>query len=117
MPTARVLVIDGDCAIREVLVDVLTDEGYQVVAVPDGVTALALVAPAPKVILLDAPTPWNDGSAFVRAYRNRPGGHAPIILMSTGTAAGASAAAGADGVLEKPFDLAMLFDLVARHAA
>ena len=83
--------------------------------------ALALVAQpepaAPTVILLDAWRADHGGSAFVRAYRRLPAGNAPIIVMTTGTRAEVSAAAEADGVLEKPFGLGVLFDLVAHHAA
>ena len=122
MPTARVLVVDPDRAIRDLLALALTGEGYDVAAAPDGAAALALVAQpepaAPTVILLDAWLADRGGSAFVRAYRRLPGRHAPIIMMSTGTAAEASGAvADADGVLEKPFGLGVLFDLVAHHAA
>jgi CheY-like chemotaxis protein len=121
MPTARVLVVDPDRAIRDLLALALTGEGYDVAAAPDGAAALALVAQpepaAPTVILLDAWRADHGGSAFVRAYRRLPAGNAPIIVMTTGTRAEVSAAAEADGVLEKPFGLGVLFDLVAHHAA
>ena len=112
-----VLVVDDDDDVRESLRTVLEDEGYRVVALPDGKAALDhLVAGGrPFVILLDLMMPVMDGATF----RDRQAADAalraiPVILI---TAAGARAAAAvaADGVLQKPVKLETMLELVARY--
>ncbi len=58
-----VLIVDDEARIREVLVELLTDEGYDAVAVPNGQAALDYVHthPAPCCIILDLYMPIMDG--------------------------------------------------------
>ena len=114
---AYVLVVDDDDDVRESLCTVLEDEGYRVVAVPDGKAALDHLGEGgrPFVILLDLMMPVMDGAAF----RDRQTADAalrdiPVILI---TAAGprAAAAVSADGVLQKPVKLETMLELVARY--
>ena len=70
---------------------------------------------APEVIILDLWMPVMDGPAFLRAYRARPGPHAPVIALTAAQYdAAQSAAVEADGFLTKPFSLDELIDLVGR---
>lgn len=116
-PTARVLVVDDDADIREAVELALSDEGYEVVAAPDGATALDLAAESPPaLILLDLRMPVMDGSEFVRAYRRQPGPHASIVVLTAAyDAAGGAAEIQADGYLEKPFGLDELLETVGRY--
>jgi CheY-like chemotaxis protein len=117
--TRRVLVVDDDPGIRDVVLAALVDEGYDVLAAPDGRVALRFAADhPPDVILLDYTMPVCDGPCFAAAYRSEPGPHAPIVLVTASRELDDRAReVRADGALGKPFDLDALLDLVARHAA
>jgi CheY-like chemotaxis protein len=117
----RVLVVDDDTAIRELLRMALEDEGYEVATAPNGAAALArAVGFAPNVVLLDMHMPVMDGRSFAAAYRRFPApwALAPIIVI---TAAGDAAACAdqlrAAGFLAKPFDLDQLGAILARVCA
>ena len=110
----RVLVIDDDPSIRQVVGNALSDEGYDVDEAADGRAALAAIDRAhPDVILLDMKMPGMDGWEFVRRYRARYGHRAPVVVL---TAARDAARRGADvdaeGYLAKPFDLDVLVERV-----
>jgi CheY-like chemotaxis protein len=108
--------VDDDDSIRQVVSLALADEGYQVDAAGDGEAALQLVRrQRPDLILLDMRMPVMDGNQFARAYRGLPGPHAPIIaFVAAFDAAEHGEAIGAAAVLEKPFDLDDLLDMVGQ---
>jgi len=110
MPT--ILVVEDEPTILDVLVDVLRDEGYAVLATPDGAAALELLAGVqPDLVLMDVMLPRLDGRAVVRRMRERAGlAGVPVILMSA--AAPVDPAALGVGFLPKPFDLDRLLDAV-----
>jgi two-component system, chemotaxis family, chemotaxis protein CheY len=103
----QVLVVDDDEAIREWVAIILADEGYTVETAGDGDEALDRVeAKSPALILLDIRMPRMNGLEFAAAYRELPGPHAPIVVMTAGRDAQQRAReVGADGYLAKPFDL------------
>jgi two-component system response regulator MprA len=114
----RVLVVDDDAAIRQVIVFALGDEGFEVDQAKDGLTALeAIDRRHPDIILLDMRMPGMDGWEFVKRYRERPHAQAPIIVL---TAAQDVAQRGADvnasGYVSKPFDLDTLLEKVSALA-
>ena len=115
--TGPVLVVEDDLALRELVILVLTDAGYDVVGASDGRVALACVArQMPKLILLDMKMPGMNGWEFARAFDARYGRQSPIVVVTA--AADAEARARdivADGHLNKPFDLNDLLTLVAKH--
>jgi CheY-like chemotaxis protein len=115
----QILVVDDDEGIREFVELALSDEGYQVATASHGAAALEfLVDQLPAVILLDMRMPIMDGWAFARAYRQRPGPHAPIIVVTAAReAADRAKEIGAEGVLSKPFFLAELLAAVEPYAA
>jgi CheY-like chemotaxis protein len=102
----RVLVIDDDLATCEVLRDALGDE-YAVATVPHGAAALELTKHHhPAVILLDLRMPIMDGWSFVEQFRRHPDGATRIVLFSgVPDLASEAKRVGADGYVEKPFDL------------
>ena len=121
MTKRPVLVVEDDDTLRTLILDVLIAEGYDVLAARNGVAGLDLVRQTqPAVILLDAHMPVMDGGAFLSAYRQTPGPHAPVVVISGARGAEATSlgASGApvDGILEKPFDLEELLALVEHHA-
>ena len=114
----QVLVVDDDEGVRELMVMALSSAGYEVVSAPDGAAALQLLATAlPAVILLDLLMPTMDGWEFARLYEQRPGPHAPIIVLTAARDAQARAAEiKADAWLAKPFHLDALFACVEQYA-
>jgi two-component system nitrogen regulation response regulator NtrX len=115
----RVLVVDDEEPIRNVVSDVLTDEGYDVSVAVDGSDALrSCRRNDPDLILLDLNMPGVDGRTFLAAYRREPGEHAPVVIFSAVQSARRVAdEIHADGFLSKPFVIADLADIVRRHLA
>jgi DNA-binding response OmpR family regulator len=105
MPTARVLVVDDEPMVREVLVRYLAREGFDVEEAADGPSALdrAVDAP-PDLVLLDLMLPGLDGYEVFRQLRERS--TAPVIML---TARGEETdrivglELGADDYVTKPF--------------
>ena len=81
-PTATVLVVDDEPAIREVIATLLEDEGYLVRHAKDGLEALdAINGNRIDLIVSDVAMPRLDGASLVRKLRRR--GHlTPVVLMS-----------------------------------
>jgi CheY-like chemotaxis protein len=70
-----VLVVEDDEALREAMVDALSDEGYSVVTATNGKEALELLgetAPLPGLVLLDLMMPVMNGWSFLGAVRQDP---------------------------------------------
>ena len=113
-----VLVVDDERTIRELVVEVLRDEGYAAVGAADGRDALAaLERDAPDLVLMDVMMPELDGASAYLAMRNGPAGLAvPVILMSAAFDPD-RLPEGVAGFLPKPFDLDRLLGLVARVLA
>ena len=71
MPEAvRVLVVDDDADVRELLRDYLSDQGYEVLEAAGAAAARALLAEhTPQVALLDVGLPGEDGLSLARHIR------------------------------------------------
>ena len=113
----RVLVIDDDDDIADVLREALSDDGYAVATVRHGAAALDILHHRPAdVILLDLRMPIMDGWSFVRSYRDAAAdGAAPIILLSgVSNLADVARAVRADAYIAKPFELAAVRQTIER---
>ncbi|MBY8874870.1 response regulator transcription factor [Micromonospora sp. PLK6-60] len=102
----RVLVVDDDRTVSDVVCRYLEHAGYRVEHVGDGVAALAAVEAAPpQLVVLDVMLPLLDGLEVCRRLRQRPDA-VPIVML---TARGDEAdrilglQLGADDYLSKPF--------------
>lgn len=117
MAGERVLVVDDEPDIQDLVALVLQSEGYEVMTAGNGAVALQRVDREPfDVVLLDMRMPVMDGWAFAQAYRQRPGPHAPIVVLTAAKDAAARAAQiRADDYLGKPFEIDDLLSIVARH--
>ncbi|HZS90192.1 MAG TPA: response regulator transcription factor [Chloroflexota bacterium] len=114
----RILVVDDDPHIRQMLAYALADEGYQVDEAADGRAALEMVSRRrPDVILLDMKMPGMDGWEFARLYRERHGHQIPIVVLTAAPDVARRAAdIDAEGYVSKPFDLQVLLDRVSAIA-
>jgi two-component system, chemotaxis family, chemotaxis protein CheY len=111
-----VVIADDDDVLREVVQEVVEEEGYRVVPAHDGEELLRLVPalPHPCLVLLDLKMPKVDGLAFLDRIQGEPEwADVPIILFTA--AADVSGHPRAVGVLNKPFDLDALLRLLAGH--
>ena len=107
--TPTVLVVEDEPAIREVVADLLQDEGYAVRQAADGLQAIdELEVEDVDVVLSDVRMPRLDGPSLARRLRRR--GHAvPVVLMSA-----VNVEVDLPGVrfLPKPFDRDHLFNVI-----
>lgn len=117
MSGSSVLVVEDDRAVRESLERALRLEGYQVVAVADGLSGVeAVVRDKPDAVVLDVMLPFLDGLSVCRQLRQR-GDRTPILMLTARAEVGDRVAgldAGADDYLPKPF---ALDELLARLRA
>jgi CheY-like chemotaxis protein len=108
-----VLVVDDDASIRELLVELLEDEGYSVVSAANGEEALRYLQQQgeyPCVILLDLMMPQMNGWEFRAAQRQNPALAAiPVVTISAHVAIAPHAAElDAAAHLAKPIDIPQL---------
>ena len=118
---ARVLVVDDDPTVREVVVSYLRAHRHEVQEAPDGESALRTVASwPPDLVVLDLMLPGVDGLEVCRRLRSTS--EVPIIML---TALGAESDRvvglehGADDYVVKPFsprELALRVDSVLRRS-
>jgi CheY-like chemotaxis protein len=115
----RILVVDDDPSIRDLIDMALTDTGSDVLLASNGAAALALVEQSPPdLILLDMRMPIMDGWEFTRRYRGLPGPKAPVVVLTAARdAAERARQVAADGYLAKPFDLVALWQCVSDFLA
>lgn len=116
MSAPRLLVVDDDPDLPELLVTLLTSRGYDVDVASNGAEALESIGRRlPALILLDMRMPVMDGWTFARIFRDRYDRRAPIVVLTAAESAAARATEiGAEGHLDKPFDLENLYAEVAR---
>jgi two-component system, OmpR family, response regulator MtrA len=104
---ARILVVDDDPGIRQLLTDVLEIEGHDVVVAADGLAAVqTLAAERPDFVVLDVMMPELDGYGVLRHIRKDAGEPVPVLMLTAAADAGSAARAWGDGVdyfLAKPF--------------
>ena len=110
----RVLIVDDDPEIREVVTWLLQDEGLPVETATDGQRALDCATRArPALIVLDMGLPIISGEEVAVRLRAHYGEPPPIIVVSAdGRAAEKAARIGARGYLHKPFDIDELVRLI-----
>ncbi|MFO1392309.1 MAG: response regulator [Steroidobacteraceae bacterium] len=102
----RVLVVDDDRSIREMLAEYLSSSGYEVVLAEDGAAMRSeLEQAAPDLVLLDLKLPREDGLSLARYLRER---YDVGIIMVTGAGGVVDRIVGlevgADDYVAKPFD-------------
>jgi CheY-like chemotaxis protein len=117
---SRILVVDDDAGIRDMLTQLLEDEGYGVVTAADGQIALTQLRQGnspPCLILLDLMMPVMNGVQF-RSEQQQDSWLAsiPVVVISAHLSGWQRAhTVQAADYLEKPVDLPKLLDIVARY--
>ena len=116
MSNARILVVDDEADIRELVQEILTEEGYTVGVAGNAAEARAACASQPPdLVLLDIWMPDTDGISLLREWQQTLGAALPVVMMSGhGTVETAVEATrlGALDYVEKPLSLAKLLRTV-----
>lgn len=113
----KVLVVDDEEAIRELLQAVLSNEGYQVICAAGGLEALEL-APRerPDLALVDVMMPGMDGRQLVARLRELPEMAGRPMVMMSAVIRFVADQPGVVAFLAKPFDLDQLLATLEQHA-
>lgn len=113
---SQILVVDDEIGIRELLSEILSDEGYQVKLAQNAEEARVWRARGrPDLVLLDIWMPDTDGITLLKEWATKGQLTMPVVMMSGhGTIETAVEATriGAYGFLEKPIALQKLLSTV-----
>ncbi len=114
----RIMVVDDDADVRDLICSMLEEFGFEHVAAPDGAQALAQAqGRRPDLVITDVVMPGLDGFELLQALRRIAPG-LPSVVMSGGgrIPAGRQLACarslGAQALLRKPFTKAELMGAV-----
>lgn len=112
----RILVIDDDQEILDVVREILTNEGYRVQTSQNSACLQCLERDPPDLILLDILLQGEDGRDLCRQVKSHDQTRQiPVILFSANVVANSTIeACRADDFLSKPFWMDKLLDLVAK---
>lgn len=115
----KILLAEDDPDIRLILKMVLKDAGYEVETLPAGHALVERRDRWPDLFILDKALPTIDGLALCKFLKlKQETRNIPIIMISSYHKLRSKAKeVGADGFLEKPFDLKVLLDKVGKHLA
>ena len=127
MPNARpdkpkIIIVDDDREVREMLKMALELEGYQVAQAANGLRLIStLHVDRPDAILLDVVMSWINGFELCRAVKkNEEFKDIPVIFISARKTAKdieAGLAAGAEDYFSKPIDMERLLSRLAALVA
>ncbi|MBI5200520.1 MAG: response regulator [Elusimicrobia bacterium] len=114
---ARLLIIDDEADLVEALAMRFSVSGFDVETAPDGPAGLESAhRRRPDVVLLDVAMPGMSGWDVCRRLKSDPETKGtPVLIMTAAMLRGseeAARAAGADGVVKKPFDDRRLVETV-----
>ena len=113
----RILIVDDEPSIRHLLSTLLTLEGFEVSAAPDGRAALAhLQSATPDLVISDVRMPFMNGYELLNTIRANPALEAVRFILlasySDDDVAADRAVALADACLSKPFTRDLLLKTV-----
>jgi CheY-like chemotaxis protein len=117
MSEIRLLVVEDDTTIRDLLTEVMLVEGYEIQLAANGLEALTILSSwIPDLIILDLMMPIMDADAFREHQLAMPAAaHIPILVLSAlNDVLDRADALGASAVIAKPFDIDTLVTVVRR---
>ena len=119
-PTNRpvIMVVDDDAAIRLLIQDILDDVHYKVILVADGSAALtAMETVVPDLVTLDLDMPGIHGGQvleFIRQHEQLR--DVKVVIISSATIIAPRVKELAQAIIQKPFDIDDLLDVIQRLA-
>jgi len=114
---SRILVVDDEKVIRDIMTDFLKGEGFEVVAVTNGQDALDLLLnESVDLVLVDLKMPVMDGMELLKEIQARKFRIPAIVMTGFGTLESAveSMKRGAYDYIQKPFKMAEVLSVVHR---
>lgn len=121
MTNKLILVVDDEIGIRELLSEILTEEGYDVKQASNALEARQLYEEHhPQLVLLDIWMPGEDGISVLKGWSEQGELDIPVVMMSGHASVEMAVEAtrmGAFGFLEKPVALPKLLGTVAKALA
>lgn len=113
---AKILVVDDDPSIRQLITDVLEMDDHEVHAAADGHEGIrSYEAVRPDFVILDVMMPGLDGYGVLRGIRALEGDPVPVLMLTAAADPESAARGWADGVdyyLAKPFTVDEVLALV-----
>jgi two-component system, cell cycle response regulator DivK len=106
--TKRILIVEDTEDNRQILRDLLTAAGYELLEAVDGAAGVAMAAKhKPDLVLMDIQLPLVDGYEATRRIKADPDlRHIPVVAVTSYALSGdeeKARAAGCDGYIAKPF--------------
>jgi CheY-like chemotaxis protein len=111
-----ILVVDDDLAIRTLIQDILDDVYYKVILAADGSAALtAMETVVPDLVTLDLDMPGIHGAQILELIRQHEHLHdVNVVVISSAAVVAPRVKKLAQAVLQKPFDIDDLLDIIQR---
>ena len=115
--TDDILIVDDDQPIVQMIIDVLTEEGYTVrAALSPRDARVAIAERRPSLMLCDIHMPGETGVTLVSNLKNSGLADVPVIFMSADVRAARKLLIDNSTLcLLKPFDIGELIDCIAQH--
>lgn len=113
----RIVVVEPDLDIREIVSHILTDRGFEVIPYQNEIGIFEhIIEIMPDVILLDIYSITEQGTELCRQIKKDPKTKdIPVIVLSTHTRAAIVKEICAEDVIPKPFDIDHLILVVEEH--
>ena len=111
-----ILIVDDDAALREILIEVLSDEGYRTICVGDGLKALHAVDQADvDLVISDINMPRLNGAELVTVLRQfSKTAKTPVVALTALPELRRSTDESFTAILHKPFEIEELVETVDR---
>lgn len=113
----KIMVIDDDSAILEIIKIILEDNSYEVSTCSDGTCLSKLNGKLPDLILMDVLLSGQDGRDLTRGLKSKTKTKKiPVVMISAHpTAYEGALKSGADDFISKPFDIDHFLKIVAKN--
>lgn len=114
--TAKILLVEDDREIREMVREMLNLDGYEVVEAADGVAGAAAFNPDFNLVVLDVEMPFKSGLELLEEIREKS--DTPVLILSSRAEIPDRVLGldlGADDYLAKPFEVEELLARVRAH--
>lgn len=114
--SAKILLVEDDREIREMVKEMLTLAGYEVIEAADGVAGAAAFNPDFNLVVLDVEMPYKSGLELLKEIREKS--DTPVLILSSRAKIPDRVLGldlGADDYLAKPFEVDELMARVRAH--